>query len=358
MIIGVPKERKTLENRVALTPEGALELTKRKHTVLIEKDAGLGSFFDNSEYEKAGCKLVNSLAEVWEKADILLKVKEPHESEYEFFREGLIVFDYLHLAGLPEVAKELVEKKVTGIAYELISTDMKSFPLLEPMSEIAGKLSVINATNYLLTHNNGRGILPGGAVGVEPATITIVGAGIAGLAAARTALGLDANVNVLDISTKQLNVVRDIFNNKARSVYSNEAKLIELASRSDVVISAVLIPGDKAPKVITENVIKAMPKNSVIVDISIDQGGSVAGIKPTSLKEPVYMEQDVLHYAVPNMPSQVARTATLALTAKTLPYVIKLAELGLEKAMDVTEFKNALCTYKGKITNEIIKNSL
>lgn len=354
MIIGIPKERKVLENRVALTPSGALELTKRGHEVIIEKNAGIGSGFENNEYKASGCKLVDTLADVWKNAEILVKVKEPHESEFEYFREDLIIFDYLHLAGLPEVAKQLIDKKVTGIAYELISSNNKNFPLLEPMSEIAGKLSVINAANYLLTHNGGRGILPGGAVGVAPANITIIGAGIAGLAACRTALGLDANVNMLDISVKQLSHVRDVFNNKVNTIFSNSDSILQMAKNSDILISAVLIPGAKAPKIITEEVVEAMPKNSVIVDISIDQGGSVEGIKATSLENPVYVNKDVLHYAVPNMPSQVARTSTIALTSATLPFIVKLAENGIENSLKIEEFKNACCTKGGKFTNETI----
>lgn len=370
MIIGIPKERKTLENRVALTPSGAKELVKRNHKVLLESGAGLGAHFSDNEYFSAGCEIINSLEEVWKRSELLVKVKEPHEEEYKFFREGLVVFDYLHLAGLPEVAKQLVAKKVTGIAYELVSYDGRLFPLLEPMSEVAGKLSVINGANHLLSHHGGRGLLLGGVVGVLPANVLIIGAGIAGRAACQAALGLGANVTLLDINQKQLEIAKNIYGNSLSTCISNEETLKDLAKNTDLLIGAVLVPGDKAPRVISQEIKSLMPKGSVIVDISIDQGGCVDGIRSTSLKEPTYVENNVIHYAVPNMPAQVARTSTLALTSATLPYIIELAEMGsCENIVKQIKTNNpnkpkhaalsqALCTHDGGIVNEVIRRSV
>lgn len=358
MIIGVPRERKTLEKRIALTPDGAQELIKHGHTVRIETGAGVGSFYEDAHFADVGCTIVSSLKEVWE-SDLVVKVKEPHEEEYQYFREGLLLFDYLHLAGLPEVTEALVQGGVTGIAYELVQTDDGGLPLLEPMSEVAGKLSVLNGSYFLLAQHGGRGTLPGGTTGVSPAEIVIVGAGIAGRAACGIALGMGARVTVLDINHRALERIRVEFAGRARTIHSTNASLLRHCAEADLVIGAVLVPGARAPKVITREVKKHMMPGSVIVDISIDQGGCVENIHTTSLEEPVYEEDGVIHYAVPNMPAQVARTSTQALTAVTLPYVIELANHGLKGAFERNEsLKRALNTHSGVITNKQVSDSL
>ena len=358
MIIGIPKERKTLEKRVALTPYGAKELIELGHSVLIEQNAGAGSFFSDQQYIEVGCMVCSTLKEVWTKSNMIVKVKEPHKDEYAFFREGLIIFDYLHLAGLPNVANELIKHKVTGIAYELVQTVDKKLPLLEPMSEVAGKLSVQNGANFLLTQYDGRGVLLGGTKTVSPANVTIVGAGIAGTAALKVAYGMGAKVNMLDINQNRLDQLKDEF--KGINCYlSNSENISNLAKESDLFISAVLIPGAKAPKILTTDQIKTMKKGAVVVDIAIDQGGSVENIKTTNLEKPVYEEYGIIHYAVPNMPSQVARTSTMALTTATLPYIKEIACKGIEKALDENqELMNALNTYKGEIVNKVVRESL
>jgi alanine dehydrogenase len=359
MIIGVPRERKTLEKRVALTPDGAKELTKRGHTVLIEKNAGLGSFFSNESYKASGCTLVDTLEEVWTKSDLVVKVKEPHESEYQYFRKGLTVFDYLHLAGLPEVTHAMLKGGVTGIAYELVQLESGALPLLEPMSEVAGKLSVLNGSYFLLAQNGGRGTLLGGTTGVPPADVTVVGAGIAGRAAATVALGMGARVTVLDISQRALERIRIEFQGRARTVHSTAASLERHCSEADLVIGAVLVPGAKAPALVTTEMVKAMMPGSVLVDISIDQGGCVEGIRTTSLETPTYEEHGVIHYAVPNMPAQTARTSTQALTAVTLPYIVELADHGIKGAFErKSELKKALNTHAGMLTNELVSDAV
>ncbi len=359
MIIGIPKERKTLEKRVALTPDGAFELVQAGHTVLIEQDAGLGSFFENELYKKAGAEIVATLAEVWQRSELIVKVKEPHESEYQYFRPGLAIFDYLHLAGLPAVADALLEKQVTGIAYELVQTHERKLPLLEPMSEVAGKLSVLNGAYFLLAQHGGRGVLLGGAVGVPPAEVVILGAGIAGRAACTVALGMGAQVSVLDIQHDPLDKIRSEFHGAVRTIYSTKASLARACEDADLLISAVLIPGARAPKLITREMIKSMPRGSVFVDISIDQGGSSETTRVTSLETPTYVEEGVIHYAVPNMPAQTARTSTMALTSVTLPYIKRLANHGVLPALKkYPDLAQALCTYQGKFTNAAVHAEL
>ncbi|MCB0336792.1 MAG: alanine dehydrogenase [Bdellovibrionales bacterium] len=359
MIIGIPRERKTLEQRVALTPTGAALLVKHGHTVLVEQSAGAGSFFPDELYVKSGATIAKSLEEVWSKAELLVKVKEPHEEEYQYFRDDLILFDYLHLAGLPDVANALLKGGVTSLAYELVQTEDRRLPLLEPMSEIAGKLSVLTGSYRLLSQHGGRGVLLGGSIGVSPAKVVVVGAGKAGRAACEIALGMGADVTVMDISYKQLEYIEDHFGGKPRTVYSNPVSLLEETRNADLVIGAVLVPGAKAPRIITEEIIKAMQAGTVIVDISIDQGGCVENIKTTSLKEPTYIEHDVIHYAVPNMPAQTARTSTQALTAVTLPYVLKIANMGLTDALaNDAALKASLSTCKGKLTTKAVADDL
>lgn len=359
MIISIPKERKTLEKRVALTPKGAKKLIDAGHTVVIEQGAGEGSFYRDEQYLEAGCQIAKSLAEVWEEADLLVKVKEPAPEEYSYLREDLLLFDYLHLAGLPDVAEELIRAKTTSIAYELVRTDDGRLPLLEPMSEVAGKLAVQNGANFLLTQNQGRGVLLGGTRNVNCGTVTIIGAGIAGQAALKVAYGMGAKVNLLDINTQKLESIQQQYEERLQIYPSNSQIISDLCPETDLMILAVLIPGAKAPKALTTEHIKSMPEGSVLIDISIDQGGAAETIKATTLSEPTFVFENVIHYGVQNMPAQVARTSTEALTAATLPYIQELANSGFEHAIkNNSALKNAVNTYKGNICNQEVANAL
>jgi len=359
MIIGVPKERKTLERRVALTPDGVSELVRHGHKVLIETNAGAGIHFTDEDYRSAGADVVDTLGDVWTKANMIVKVKEPHESEYQYFRPGLVVFDYLHLAGLPDVAKAMLDAKVTGIAYELVQTTDGRLPLLEPMSEVAGKLSVFNGAYFLLCQNGGRGLLLGGTLGVPPCRITIIGAGVAGRAACEIALGTGARVGIVDLNVQRLERVKMEFGARVQTIYSTRAMIERECAKSDLVIGAVLVPGASAPRVLSRSVMRAMNPGSVFVDISIDQGGCAETSKVMSLETPTYIEEGVVHYCVPNMPSQTARTSTMALTAATLPYIVHLADLGVHRAFErIPALRPALNTYDGKLTNLAVAESL
>ncbi|MCI5065757.1 alanine dehydrogenase [bacterium] len=352
MRIGVPRERKTLEKRVAMTPDGASKVIAHGHEVLIETGAGAGAAFPDEEYAAVGCTIVPTLAEVWERAELLVKVKEPHESEYEFLRPDLFLFDYLHLASMPEVAEALLQGGTTSIAYELVQDAQGRLPLLEPMSEVAGKLSVLNGAYHLLSQNEGRGMLLGGALGVERATVTIIGAGIAGRAACEMAFGMGAHVNITDIDTAKLEKIKAEFGNQVSTVFSTPAALTRLLQSTELLIGAVLVPGAAAPKVIKEEMIAGMPSGSVFVDISIDQGGCAETSRPTDLENPTFLKHDVAHYGVCNMPAQTARTSTLALTNATLPYLLKLADEGPLAALQKhTALRQALNTRHGKLTN-------
>ncbi len=359
MIIGVPRERKTLEKRVAITPEGAAELLAHGHQVLIEKDAGLGSFFDNSQYSEIGCQIVDSLDGVWARAEMIVKVKEPHESEYPLFRPGLIIFDYLHLASLPEVAHRLVDGRMTSFAYELIKSSSGRLPLLEPMSEVAGKLAVLNGQNFLLSQHSGRGILLGGTSETVPAHVVILGAGVAGFAAADVAIGCGAKVTVLDINPARLERLRDRYGHDIRALTSSSGALKREISSADLLVGAVLVPGAAAPKIVTRQMIRSMKPGAVFVDISIDQGGCSETSKATSLDAPTYIEEGVVHYGVCNMPAQTPRTSTLALTTATLPYIIRLADQGIASCLsNDKEFIGALNTIDGRLTNKEVSHAV
>lgn len=354
MIIGIPKERKTLEKRIALTPDGAQELKKLGHTVLIEKGAGLGSHFEDDDYIKAGAKIVHTLKEVWD-AELVVKVKEPHPEEYQFFRPGVALFDYLHLASMPDVTNALLKGGVTGIAYELVTTPDNRLPLLEPMSEVAGKLSVLNGATCLLSQNGGRGVLLGGTVGVQPAYVVIIGAGISGRAACEVAIGMGADVTVLDLDYNKLDRIKVQFGGRADTLFSTRAALERVCQNCDLLIGAVLVPGAAAPRIVSREMIRSMRKGGVFVDISIDQGGCCETIRATSLDKPTYEEEGIIHYGVTNMPAQTPRTSTKALTNATLPYIIKIAEMGVLPALQKDQFlRGALNTYRGKLTNRAV----
>jgi alanine dehydrogenase len=353
MIIGVPKEIKTEENRVAVTPTGVTGFVSRGHKVLIERGAGLGSGLTDRAYEAAGATLAESAEEVWNQSDLIMKVKEPQLSEFPLLRRGLILFTYLHLAANETVTRELLQRRVTGIAYETIQLDDGSLPLLTPMSEIAGRLSIQVGAWCLQAENGGRGILLGGASGVRPGKVVILGAGMAGTAACQIAAGMGAYVSILDINPTKLRYVHDILGGHVTTLMSNRANVEEEIVDADLVIGSVLIPGAKAPKLISRSLARRMKPGSAFVDISIDQGGCAETSRPTTHLQPIYVEEDVVHYCVTNMPAIVPNTSTYALTNSTLSYGLELANRGFPQALIRNKaLAKGLNTYDGKITHE------
>jgi alanine dehydrogenase len=330
MIIGVPKEIKEQEQRVALLPSGTLQLTRHGHSVVVERDAGLGSGYPDQDYVKAGAEIVEQAKEVFARADMIVKVKEPLPAEFPLLRRGQILFTYLHLAASKSLTEALLKSGVIGVAYETIQVDHR-LPLLEPMSEIAGRMSVVMGANFLAKYNGGSGVLLGGVPGVLPGRVVILGGGTSGVNALRMAKGLGADVTILDVDVERLRFL-DIAIENLHTLYSNEANLDDLMPDCDLLIGAVLLPGAKAPKLITRAMLQKMKRGSVFVDISIDQGGCAETSHPTTHLDPVYVEEGVTHYCVANMPAAYARTATQALTNVTYRYVELLADLGLEGA--------------------------
>ena len=353
MIIGIPKEIKKKEDRVACTPGGVRMLVQSGHHVHVEKDAGLGSGFSDEQYREVGASLVTSAADVWS-ADLVIKVKEPLPSEYRYLRPKLVLFTYLHLAASLELTQVLCDTETTGIAYETIQVGRR-LPLLEPMSEIAGRMSTIVGAYYLSRAQQGKGVLLGGVPGVLPGQVLVLGGGTAGINAGRTAAGLGASVTILDIDLEQMRFLDITLHSSAHTLYSNEQNLLQLLPDVDLLVGAVLLPGAKAPKLIRRDMLDQMKPGSVFVDIAIDQGGCAESSRPTTLEEPIYVEQGVVHYCVTNMPGAYARTSTQALTNATLPYAKKIADLGLDEALQqVSELKSGLNTHRGKITHEAI----
>src|SRR5437867_3427183 len=330
MIIGVPKEIKEQVQRVALLPSAANQLARHGHSVVVEKNAGIGSGYPDEEYVNAGAEIVAQAKDVFARADLIVKVKEPREAEFPLLRRDQILFTYLHLAASKALTEALLKSGVTGVAYETIQIDHR-LPLLEPMSEIAGRLSVVMGANFLAKYNGGSGVLLGGVPGVLPGRVVIVGGGTSGVNALRMAKGLGADVTILDIDVERLRFL-DIAMENLHTLYSNQANLEELMPDCDLLIGAVLLPGAKAPKLITRAMLRKMKPGSVMVDISIDQGGCAETSRPTTHLNPVYVEEGVTHYCVANMPAAYARTATQALTNVTYRYVELLADFGLEEA--------------------------
>jgi alanine dehydrogenase len=330
MIIGVPKEIKEQEQRVALLPSGTNQLTKHGHSVLVETNAGIGSGYSDQDYVKAGAEIVEQAKDVFARADMIVKVKEPLKAEFALLRSGQILFTYLHLAASKSLTEALLKSGVTGVAYETIQVDHR-LPLLEPMSEIAGRMSVVMGANFLAKYNGGSGVLLGGVPGVLPGRVVILGGGTSGVNALRMAKGLGADATILDIDVERLRFL-DVAIENLHTLYSNEANLDDLMPDCDLLIGAVLLPGAKAPKLITRAMLQKMKRGSVFVDISIDQGGCAETSRPTTHLDPVYVEEGVTHYCVANMPAAYARTATQALTNVTYRYVELLADLGLEGA--------------------------
>jgi len=333
MLIGVPKEIKDNENRVALTPSGVLQLVNAGHSIVIETHAGVGSGFQNEDYIKAGAEIVESAEAAWD-VQMVMKVKEPLAAEFDFFKENLILFTYLHLAPELELTKVLCEKKVIAIAYETIQLKDGSLPLLTPMSEVAGRMAPQIGAYLLEAPFGGKGILLAGVPGVNRAKVTIIGGGVAGTNAAKIAKGLGADVTILDINANRLRELEDIFGASIKTLMSNAYNLAEAVKQADLVIGAVLVPGAKAPKIVTEDMVKQMSKGSVIVDIAIDQGGCFETIdRITTHAQPTYIKHGVIHYSVANMPGAVPYTSTAALTNATLPYALQIANKGYKKAV-------------------------
>ncbi|MBF0787166.1 MULTISPECIES: alanine dehydrogenase [unclassified Streptococcus] len=358
MLIGIPKEIKNNENRVALTPAGVQSLVTQGHQVVIETGAGLGSGFTDANYETQGAKILSTAKEVWA-SELVVKVKEPLPEEYGFLRQDLLLFTYLHMAAAPELANAMLASKTTGIAYETV-TDNGQLPLLTPMSEVAGRMAVQIGAHFLTKQEGGSGILLGGVPGVPKGKVTIIGGGVVGTHAARIALGLGAQVTILDISAKRLSALEEIFGNQIQTLMSNPFNIETSVRDADVVIGAVLLPGAKAPKLVTENMVKQMRSGSVIVDVAVDQGGVVeTADHVTTHDDPIYEKHGVLHYAVANIPGAVARTSTIALTSVTLPYIVKLANQGFKKAiLEDDGFRQGVTTYQGLITNLAVATSL
>ncbi len=333
MIIGVPKEVKDHESRVGITPAGVRALSEAGHKVLVETHAGELSAFPDDEYQAAGAEIVGSAHNVWANADMVVKVKEPVEKEYVFFRPSLTLFTYLHLAPLPALTDQLLKNKVTGIAYETIRDRSNTLPLLTPMSEVAGRMSVQVGANYLEKERGGRGVLLGGVPGVPPANVCIIGGGIVGTNAAKIALGMGAKVTLVDLNLNRLRELDDIFGGRVFTLASNSYNVAHATREADLVIGGVLIPGASAPKIVTEAMVSKMKKGAVIVDVAIDQGGCIATARPTTHSDPSYELHGVVHYCVTNMPAAVPNTSTLALTNATFPYVMRIAQHGPKQAI-------------------------
>jgi alanine dehydrogenase len=350
VIIGIPKEIKNNENRVGITPAGVTAFKNSGHEVLVEMNAGLGSGFTDQDYAAAGAKMV-SAKEAWA-AEMVIKVKEPLPSEYGYFREGLILYTYLHLAPEAELTKALVDNKVVAFAYETIQLDNRSLPLLMPMSEVAGRMSVQIGAHILEKPHGGKGVLLGGVPGVAPGEVVIVGGGIVGTNAAKMALGLGASVTLLDINPDRLRQLDDQFQGRLKTVMSNSYNIAEAVKKADLLVGAVLIPGARAPRLVTEEMVKTMQPGSVIVDVAIDQGGSIETIDHiTTHDNPTYEKFGVIHYAVANMPGAVARTSTLALTNSTIPYGVQIANKGYKQAaLDNKALARGINVIDGKVT--------
>jgi len=353
MIIGVPKEVKDHESRVGITPAGVKALVDAGHKVLVETNAGSLSSFPDDDYQAVGAEIVGDAGNVWGNADMVVKVKEPVEKEYPYFREGLVLFTYLHLAPIKGLTDALLSKKVTGIAYETVKDAAGTLPLLTPMSEVAGRLSVQIGAAYLEKEHGGRGVLLGGVPGVSPGNVCIIGGGIVGTNAAKIALGMGAKVTLVDLNLNRLRDLDDIFSGRLYTLASNAYNVERAVSEADLVIGGVLIPGAAAPKIVTRAMVAKMKKGAVIVDVAIDQGGCIETARPTTHSDPSYMVDGVVHYCVTNMPAAVPNTSTLALTNATLPYVRQLARLGAAAAIKANpgiaegvNTHNGILTYK------------
>src|SRR5215217_3675235 len=352
-VIGVPKEIKDMEGRVSMQPDGVAELVHHGNEVYIQTGAGEGAGFSDEEYEEAGGRVVEGPEEVFEASDLIVKVKEPVPEEYDRFREGQELFTYLHLAADKELTEYLMDRKVNSIAYETVELPEGSLPLLTPMSEVAGRMSVQAAAHHLESPQGGAGLLLGSVPGTPAAKVTIIGGGVVGTEAAKIALGMRALVSVLDISPKRLAYLSDIFEGRADLVIPNRARTAAYVKQADVVIGAVLVHGAKAPKLVSREMVASMRPGSVVADVAIDQGGCIETARPTTHSDPTYVEEGVVHYCVANIPGAVARTSTLALTSVTLPYLVKIAEDGVEGAATADPvLAKGLSTLGGNLVSE------
>ncbi|MCX7970090.1 MAG: alanine dehydrogenase [Negativicutes bacterium] len=361
MIIGVPKEIKDNENRVGLTPAGAEALKNHGHQVMIEHNAGLGSGFTDADYQKAGAEIIHDKRRLFDRADMIVKVKEPLPPEYDLFHEDQILFTYLHLAPEPELTRALLNKRVVGIAYETITgKDGRGLPLLKPMSEVAGRMSVQIGAQFLTKTYGGLGVLLGGVPGVCPAQVVIIGGGIVGTNAAKMALGMGARVTIMDNNPDRMRELDDIFGGRLVTVMSNSYNIAEWVARADLLIGAVLVPGAKAPKLVKEEMVKGMRPGAVIVDVAIDQGGSIETIdRITTHSEPTYEKYGVVHYAVANMPGAVPRTSTFALTNATMEYALAIADMGWRKAVStIPGLASGVNVCEGKLTYKAVADDL
>jgi alanine dehydrogenase len=355
MIVGLPKEVKDNEYRVGLVPAGVKALTSAGNTALVQRGAGEGSGITDEEFVAAGGEMVGSAEEVWARAQMIVKVKEPIASEYGFMREDLILFTYLHLAPARELTRAMVDSGVTGVAYETITNDLGHLPLLTPMSEVAGRMAIQVGATYLEKINGGRGVLLGGVPGVLPGRVTIIGGGVVGTNACKMAVGLGAAVIIIDRDLERLRYLDDIFGSRIRTLASNPYTIAESVAASDLVVGAVLVPGAAAPKLVTRDMLRYMPRGAVIVDVAVDQGGCIETTKPTTHSQPTYYVENVLHYGVTNMPGAVPRTSTFGLTNATLPFALQLAKHGAVEAFKRNpHLKNGANTYKGKVTYKAV----
>jgi alanine dehydrogenase len=352
-VVGVPKEVKDGEMRVSMQPDGVAELVHQGQEVVVEERAGVGAGFDDEEYAEAGASIVGSAEEVFERAGLIVKVKEPTPEEYDLYREGQELFTYLHLASDKDLTEFLMEQKVNSIAYETVELPDGSLPLLAPMSEVAGRMAVQAAAHHLESPQGGAGLLLGGVPGTPAARVTIIGGGVVGTEAAKIALGMRAIVSVLDTNPRRLAYLSDIFEGRADLVIPNRARTASYVRGADVVVGAVLVAGAKAPKIVTREMVKSMRDGSVVVDVAVDQGGCIETSRPTTHSDPTYVEEGVVHYCVANIPGAVARTSTLALTSVTLPYLINIADKGVEgAAQEDLVLAKGLSTLEGSLVSE------
>lgn len=359
MIIGVPKEIKISESRVGLTEAGVRQLVSEGHQLIVEKDAGLGSRISNEEYEAAGARIIDTKAEVYARAEMIVKVKEPLPDEYELLRENQVLYTYLHLAAEPKLTKVLCDRKVKAVAYETIQFADGSLPLLTPMSEVAGRMATQIGAYYLQRDHGGKGILLGGVTGTGKGKVTVVGGGIVGTNAAKMAVGLGADVTIMDVNRARLEYLDHIFQGRIHTLYSNMQNLEAKVAESDLLIGAVLIAGAKAPTLITKKMVESMSTGSVVVDVAVDQGGCIETCKPTSHQNPTYEVSGVIHYCVPNMPGVVARTSTYALTNATFRYASMIAAMGLEEAVaSDLSLSKGLNVYNGFVCYEPVARDL
>lgn len=359
MLIGVPKEIKNRENRVGVVPGGVAQLIASGHKVIIQKGAGLGAGIPDEKFVAAGAKIVETKEDVWGQAEMVMKVKEPIEPEYKLMRDGQILYTYLHLAAVPELAKELVNRKVSAVAYETIELANGSLPLLTPMSEVAGRMAVQVGAQCLQKHNGGKGLLLGGVPGVKRGRVVIIGGGVVGINSAKMAVGLGASVTIMDVNAARLAYLDDVFGNNVTTLMSNPENISAAVREADLVVGAVLITGAKAPMLVSRKDVANMEPDSAVVDVAIDQGGCIETIKPTTHDDPVYKTEGVLHYGVTNIPGDVPKTSTYALTNVTLRYALELANKGLSRALEQNEsLRKGLNTHAGKVTHQAVAEAL